>query len=141
MFTEGSLIMSKLGKLNLPAAGGIGLCLAVLLTVILCVPGAAAINSGFLPLSAAQAWAVAAAGLAVFVAVFILTRIRRRQALPLAGFVACGYILTASAISAAAGGGVPVGVWIWRLCLCVLCGGCAGALLSIGQKPRKRHRA
>jgi len=133
--------MSKLGKLNLPAAGGIGLCLSILLTAALCVPGAAAVNAGYLPLAAARGWAMAAAGLAVLAATFILTRIRRRQALLLAGTIAAGYILAAAVICAAAGGGEPAGVWLWRLFLSVLCGGCAGAFLSIGKKPRKRRRA
>lgn len=132
--------MSKLRKMNLPAAGGIGLCAAVLLTVLLCIPGAAMINGGLLPLSTCAVWAYAAAGISVFAATLTMTRLRKRQAMPTAGIIAGGYILLSAALCAFGGEGTAFGRWLWQLILAVAAGGLVGAVMSIRQNPHKKRR-
>ena len=132
--------MSKLKKLNLPAAGGIGRGLAVLMTVLLCIPGAAVINGGILPLAACDGWACGAAGVAVFAATMMLGKLRKRQALPTAGIIAGGYILLCAALCAFGEEGSAFGPWLGRLLCAVAAGGVLGAVMSIRQNPHKKRR-
>lgn len=132
--------MAKLKKLNLPAACGVGLCAALALTALLCIPGAVVIDRGALPLDLAPVWATAAAGLAVFAAALLLSKVRGRQALPAAGAVAGGYILLAAVLCALGGDKSGFGPWLWKLAIAVMSGALLGAVLSIRQNPHRKRR-
>lgn len=132
--------MSKMKKLNLPTAGGVGCCLAVLMTVLLCIPGAAVINKGILPLSASSVWACAAAGVSVFLVVLVLARLRKRQAMPLAGIIAGGFVLLAAILCAFGGASSAFGPWLWSLAITAAAGGLLGAVMSIRHNTYRKHR-
>ena len=131
--------MSGWKKWSLPAAAGVGLGCAALLTPILCAPGAWIAARGSLPLRACPYWAACAAGLAVFLPVLLIAGARKKQALPTAGAVAGGYAALALILSLVFGH-TPGGAWLGRVVIAVFVGGALGAVMSIRQNPHKKRR-
>lgn len=131
--------MFGLKKWSLSAAAGFGAVLASLLTMVLCLPGAALIHRGSLPTAAAQIWGLASAGLSVFLAALVICRFRRRQAAPTAGLLAGLFILVCILLSLFPGC-QPPGLWLVRVALAVAAGGSLGAVMSIRQNPHKKRR-
>lgn len=125
--------------MNLPVSACVGLAGAVLLTLLLCVPGALIIDRGILPLSACPYWAAGAAGLAVFFAALVIAGVRKRQTLPTAGALAGGYVVLSLLLALIMGGSLAGG-WLIRLVIAVAAGGFLGAVMSIRQNPHKKRR-
>lgn len=132
--------MQKLKKKGLSLSAAIGLACAVVLTVILCLPFAAAVCQGALPLSGAFAWAATAAGLSVLIATLFIARTRQRQALPTGGIIGGGFALLCALLCALGGEGFFFGGWLLWLAGAVLLGGLLGAVMSIGQNQHKKRR-
>lgn len=129
-----------LKKKGLVPAAAMGLGGALLLTALLCLVLAAVIHHETLPLSAAGLCAAIAAGLSVFAATLVISRLRGRQAMPTAGIIAGGFVLLAALICALGGRGFDFGPWLLRLCIAAAAGGLLGAVMSIGQNPHKKTR-
>ena len=130
-----------LRKKGLVPAAAIGLGGAVLLTALLCLLFAGIIHRETLPLSAAEYCAAAAAGIAVFAATLIVSRLRGRQAMPTAAIIAGGLVFLAALICALGGAGSEFGPWLIHLCIAAFCGGLLGAIMSIGHNPHKKSRS
>ena len=131
--------MSGLKKMNLPVSVCVGLACAVLLTLLLCVPGAMIVNRGILPMSVCPYWAAGAAGLAVLFAALVIAGARKRQTLPTAAALAGGYVVLALLMALIMGGSLAGG-WLARLVIAVAVGGFLGAIMSIRQNPHKKRR-
>ena len=132
--------MFRLKKLGLAPAAAIGLLCAVLLTALLCLPLSAAVYRELVPTDSAGLLAYIAAGLSVFLTVFIVVRRRARQALPTAGLIAAGYCVLAAIVCAVCGTAAHFGVWLAILAAAVAVAALLGAVLSIRKKPRAgRH--
>lgn len=132
--------MQKLKKKGLALSAAIGLACAVALTALLCLPFAAAVCRGVLPLSGAFIWAATAAGLGVFIATLLIARTRQRQALPTGGIIGGGFVLLCALLCALGGRGFTFGVWLLWLAGAVLLSGLLGAIMSIGQNKHKKRR-
>ena len=131
--------MQKLRKKGLAACASMGLLCAVLMTALLCLPLAGAVMRGALQMEAAQLFAVLIAGITVLAATNLAARLRRRQAIPIGGIIAGGYIVLSALLCAGGGRGASFGPWLWRLCLSVLAGGLLGAVMSIRRKTRAKR--
>ena len=131
--------MSSLKKWSLPAAAGAGIAAVILLTVLLCLPGAALIDREVLPLSSAPYWAAGSACAAACAATLAVCKIRKRQTLPTAASIAAGAALF-DLLCAVIGGAEAVGPWMIRLLFALFTGGLLGAVLSIRQNAHKKRR-
>lgn len=131
---------SFLKKRGLLVSAAAGLGMALCLTALLCLALAALIQRQTLPMSAAGLGAALAAGLSVFAAVLLIAGRRQRQAMPLAGLVAGGFLLLAALLCALDSGGADFGPWLLRLGGTVSAGGILGAIMSIGQNTHTKRR-
>lgn len=132
--------MQKLKKKGLAASAAIGLGCAIVLTALLCLPFAAAICRGILPMSGAFICAATAAGLGVFIATLFIAGLRQRQALPTGDIIGGGFVLLCALFCALGGKGFTFGGWLLWLAGAVLLGGLLGAFMSIGQNKHKKRR-
>ena len=132
--------MRKLKKLGLLPASLLGLLLSLAVTALFCLPFAAVICRGLLPMETMGLWALLAAGLGVMAGTVCVVRLRGRQVMPTAGIVGGGFLLTASLLCAAGGARSDFGPWLFWLAAAVLAGGLLGAVMSIRQNTHKKHR-
>ncbi len=117
-----------------------GLAAAVILTALLCLALTPIITRGILPPESASSAGCVSAGLAVFAAVYYVSKSRGRQAMPTAGIIAGGYLLLAALVCALGGSGFEFGAWLGRDAVAAGLGAFLAAVMSIGKKPVKRNR-
>lgn len=129
-----------LKKKGLLPAAAIGLSAALGMTALLCLGIAALIHNGTLPMAAAGLCAVASAGVSIWCAVLMVSRLRGRQAMPTAGIIAGGFVFLAALICALGGEKSTFGPWLWQLGLAALAGGILGAVMSLRQNSHKKAR-
>lgn len=130
----------KLKKSGLALSAGIGLVAALGMTALFCLGAAALIRRGTLPMQTADVCASVSAGVAVWITVWSITRMRGRQALPTAACIAGGYVLLAALLCAMGGEKSTFGAWLWWLSAAVSGGGLLGAVMSIRQNTHKKRR-
>ncbi|MCD8322597.1 MAG: hypothetical protein LUC89_06925 [Oscillospiraceae bacterium] len=132
--------MSKLKKMSLPAAAALGEAGALLLTAVLLLPFAMAIQRETIGQEWGWLCAAASAGLSVCAATVAVARSRGRQALATGGVIALGYVALAALLCALGGSGSAFGVWLARLAAGVGIGAFGGVLLSIRQNAHRKKR-
>lgn len=132
--------MSKLKKQGLLLSAAMGAGAAALLTAVLCLPFAAAISKGALPLETSLVWALIAAGVSVMLASLVVARARARQFLPTGAAIAGLYALLAALVCALGGKGFSFGPWLLWLIGTVLFGSLLGAVMSIRQNTHGKRR-
>ena len=118
----------------------IGLGAAVLLTALIALAETPLFLRGLLPTDRVGLCAWAAAGLAAFVSVLVIARLRGRQAMPTAGIVAGGYILLAALLCALGGGRCAFGPWLLWTAVSAAAGALLGAVMSIRKRGSRRRR-
>ena len=131
--------MLRWKKLGLLPSCLIGILAAAGATALLCLAVTPAILSGLLPMENGAVCAAACVGLSVFAVVFLLSRARGRQAMPVAGVVAGGIVLLATLICALGGKGFDFGPWFLRVSAASAAGGILGAVMSIRPRRHKRR--
>jgi len=132
--------MSGFKKLGLLPSCMIGIAAAIAGTVLLCLVLTPLFLRGLLPLGSGSECACAAAGVAVFAAVFLTARLRGRQAMPMAGIIIGGTVLLAALLCALGGSRTDLGSWLLRLVAAAAAGGIIGAVMSIHSRTAKRRR-
>lgn len=132
--------LSKLKKQGLLPSVAVGTGAALVLTALLCLPFAAAVCKGALPLETGFLWAALSAGLSVLLSSLAVARARARQSLPTGAAIAGAYTLLAALICALGGQGFVFGSWLLWLAGAVFLGGLLGAVMSIRQNPHGKRR-
>ena len=123
--------MFRWKKLGLLPACLIGIAAVAVLTPLLCLALTPAFLRGMLLPETGPVCASASVGAAMLIVVFLLSGIRGRQAMPLAGIVAGGTVLLAALICALGGKNFDFGPWLLRLAAAAAAGGILGAVMSI----------
>ncbi len=113
---------------------------ALLLTALLLLPVAWAIQDEVLDQRAGWICAFIAAGLSVLIPTAVIVRARGRRALATGGSIALGYVVLAALCCALGGGGTAFGTWLLWLAAAVAAGGLLGAMISVRSKTRGRRR-
>ena len=132
--------MPNMSKWSLPFSGAVGIGASVLTTLTFCLPLSAVLSQGWLPMTLLEGMSEAAAAASILLTVWVIGRRRGRQALPLAGIVAGGFILLAALLCALSGTSAAFGGWLIRLAAAAVLGGSAGAIMSIRQKTHGKRR-
>lgn len=132
--------MSVLKKKSFPICVAIGEGAALVLTALLLLPVAAAVNSGKVGPGFGSAAAYVCAWLAVLVSGCFIARVRGRQALATGGAIALGYAVLSALCCALAGDKCAFGTWYLYLLSALAAGALIGALLSVRQSAHKKRR-
>ncbi len=132
--------MSFLKKSSFAVCAAVGTGCAIVLTALLLLPFAWAVQRQWLPQQGGWLYAAGCAFAAVLVPTAVIARTRRRQAMATGGVLSLAYVALVALLCALGGKNCAFGLWLAALAAAALAGGMAGAVLSIRQNTHKKRR-